>query len=522
LAGLLSLNMCNQGEINNCKYNANDPNTQISLDVPLTAEVNEELPLNLTAHREEGIYELRVIKNKGEESIVKNCNFQKDCSLEFTLSQEYVGKTDLGGVVYADQDRFAASLEKIISFECEDHSCDLDPSFHDFFTWMRQKGYDECIVERYLQSSLDPENVAEMKTFLRVRNIEHPRELEISLYDLIPTDAEAEYASLSPEEAGLCRANKDWPDFCKTPERADYKFLERYLGQVFGWNITINYQQVEISYAQEFGPPEKTKDNHYRFNVEKRKKFVRQFKPKLNIVNHSITSWKGLPLTNMSGPGSGVVEMNRDLGHALGASTYTHEWGHGLGLPHNFIDKYLTCGYYDFFALAGIMSNTYEEMNGNPHKPIYDVMDPLERYALEPAEGFTDAKNFVNEYESRVVGSKILPKCGTVDLALGYVEQTADQGMVNLTFSVINQGNLDTGYITVGLDLGNEPLIQQKILHIRSGEKTPFVFSVDCNKVNPGLATLTVDSDFLINEGNEGNNQVAVHLDYLCSKKDTD
>ena len=90
--------------------------------------------------------------------------------------------------------------------------------------------------------------------------------------------------------------------------------------------------------------------------------------------------------------------------------------GPHLGLIHSFYGTDPRV----FMGLDGVMSNTY-----GPGSQMMDPLEPTERYAFEPLDGYVDEASHHAEYNSAIIGSSHLPVCGHVDPAMVSASATA-------------------------------------------------------------------------------------------------
>ncbi len=320
------------------------------------------------------------------------------------LAQNSTNQTSLQGNMNA----------RAASNQCSDETGNpigekLNKAMTDFVSWMREKGYDESIIAQYIQwwsiGSVKDRSI--IKNFLEVKKKPEnnlKQDNTVYVYDLIPLDPGTTYLSLDQNTCNTCQPTEKWPGWCdeRSPQPADYVFVENHFRHTFGVEFDFVYYPMEISYTDVFGKPDcqprvykkSNKDTpRCKFKIDPR--LLDQFPPH-SIVHFAITSFPTeagpAQIYNHSVSNGNVALVTRTPESFLTIVTYTHEWGHTLGLRHPFVDV-KDINKRIFVQLDGIMSNTYAR-----NTKLIDPTDPLERYILEPKNGYLDEPSFVNEY----------------------------------------------------------------------------------------------------------------------------
>jgi hypothetical protein len=161
--------------------------------------------------------------------------------------------------------------------------------------------------------------------------------------------------------------------------------------------------------------------------------------------------------------------------------------------------------------MNGIMDNSYR---GETILP--DPTDPLERYALEPTTGFTDAPGFGLNYATRLTGSFQLPTCGSVDPAIlsgSIVSTQPNLWIVDLTLK--NNGTVPVGYVTLGAYDGSTSgrLIEERLLgRFAPGETKVHRFTVGNSGFQSRNILFVLDNANKVAESVETNNSLNLPL----------
>ncbi len=365
---------------------------------------------------------------------------------------------------------------------------------------MRTTGYTECLTSQYIEWGLDAKQKSIMKGFLEERPSGISHSYSVNFYDVVPDDEGTTYLSLGGGEGGDCQYNSNWPDFCPEPMPADYLFLENHFRRTFGMDINFDYYRLDISYADTFGAPTLIDNSYYRFGS--RSDFIQGF-PEHTIIHYALQTWSGLPVSDMTGGGR-VCEVSYEPFNSLGAVTYSHEWGHTWGLPHPFYPD--ENNQRILIQFDGIMSNTYFGSTA-----LLDPLDPMERYALEPSDGYLHAESFASDYSNGIIDSWQMDICVLVDPAIvggEAVAETSDEVTVALELS--NQGGILAGYVDLAAYDGismDAPIEERTLWTLASGEQTMHAFTVANSSITSGALLFVIDPQDEIAE-NEDNNKI--------------
>ncbi len=444
----------------------------------IVASPGQTATVALRAFHEDGIRSISLVEEGGAGQVFE-CGSVQTCTIAAPVGDYAAprhlsaGLTKVSGGSSAE----AARLTRVAEFVCQRDHCEPDPQLRDFTSWMRGKGYAECVSSRHLGYSLD---LAE-RTSLTERNIQKDflekrgspgltQPYVVNVYDVVPTDSGATSITIGPGEGGNCQKSPYWAAFCPSAEPADFLFLERHFERTFGLDFDFEYQPpLQVNYVEEFGPPT-LNGNEYVFTVPL--SFYNQHSfPLHSIVHFSMQTFNGNPIAFFGNSAGGVANTTAEpaVGEGgNGAGTFTHEWGHTWGLQHTFVAGGLAIPYpdYVFMAMDGVMSNGYRQ-----DTYLADQTDPLERYALEPLQGpgFTDDATFASAFSSGSVGSPPLPTCGTVDPAIAdgrYVGLEADNHIFEVTLA--NNGTAPVGYVRLHANDSGVPgyFYADRVIHV--------------------------------------------------------
>lgn len=435
-------------------------------------------------------------------------------SAQVTLSSDYENTFVVDAFAETSAGAYAVEKALTLQFICGTEYCAPDPVMGEFTEWMRKHRYRECIVGHYNDKSMIALNVAPMKQFLDLSKTKKSTNVKVYFYDIVPTDANATYKSMGKGEGDPCQYNQNYPWICPSPVSADYAYLEKFFRKTFGLDINFVYVKVPVSYGATLGQPTLV-NGAYRFgNFAARNQFINNVLRigKNDIVHWAAETWNGAPIWDLTGGNEISVEPY----NSLGILTSTHEWGHTWGLPHSFVSP--SVNQYVSFALDGVMGNTYPVGSS---EVAFDVLDPLERYALEPTDGtaYLDDAAFVEEYEKAILTSKIgtgsqplLPNCGQPELS-HYAAFIMSETPTTYTFStaVLNSGTVSAGYVTVSLYLNKNPYETRVLRIIPAGSMSqPMNFTVPKALGDYTQWSFRVDPNNSISELDESNNSKAI------------
>jgi len=446
----------------------------------------------------------------------KNCDssFCNSISAIVNYTAQYPGSVLFETYLADENYNYTTSAQLVVNVVCAQEYCAPDPVMENFTAWMRNKHYTECIISEYNKFWNDPAKNSAINSFLKLKPGPTAQTMDIDFYDIVPIDAEATYLSLGSGEGGNCQPNPLYPSFCPSPIPADYLFLQNHFRRTFGIEINFIYHRIEISYAQTFGQPVLLSSGlyqgTYQFSGQSTNDFITNLGAGRYIVHWAIQTWNTKFLADMSGDYGRVAELDVEPFNLFGAASYTHEWGHALGLYHTFV----TPNNQGSFALDGIMGNTY--VGSSPD--LLDVLDPLERYVLEPVGNYIDSAAYVQQYNTGIVGANsLLPVCKTVDPEIVSAQLlSSDATSYTFQLTLSNAGNILVGYVKLGVFDGdhNGPLIKSRTIQsLLANVNATQQFTVLKSDIS---STCSVEFflDYLneVAGENENNNQSVVNL----------
>lgn len=429
-----------------------------------------------------------------------------ELELRVKISQGFEGPMALKSYLWVFPNNALATIDTFITFKCREQLCPPDPILGDFIFWMRDKGYDEAIISAYYEHMKDEQKRAGIKTFLDSPTIQRlEQEMELNFYDIIPTDSDAVYTQMSSDSASYCQQGTTWKEFCSDSQPGDYKMVEEHLEQVFGVNYTVNYIRKETNYLEEIGEPELQTNGSYDFNFVDLNIFELDFE-RSDIVHYGLERI-GDQLITQSTKGPGVARMFHNLITERDVSVYSHEMGHTYGLRHSFIDG---SNSRIFFSLDGVMSNSYQGGTS-----MYDPLDPLERYALEPTDGYTDSQTFVDEYNEGIISTRYFdgvfdnvdPTCAD----FRYLGETPTEHLLRVTFS--NLGEIDCPFIEFEIRDDNGLVYETRLLeNIPPFGLISADISISKSEFSGTNFLAYIDSDDAISDEDENNNSRMIGL----------
>ncbi len=478
---------------------------------PIQAIAGQPATITVRASHQSGINRIVFVQENDflNQQQQKICAPATSCTFTTSVNQPWEGERLLYTNLWKSPNSFVAERSLSPLFLCSAEYCPPDPASSAFFSWMRDKGYPECITSKYVGWDIDGMERAILKQGLRVRPAAMAIDQVVDFYDVIPTDVEATYLSLGAGEGGTCQPLAAWPAWCPVPEVADHLFIERHFRRTLGLNLSFRYHRTPIDYTQVLGQPVLV-GGGYQFPVPF--SFIQAF-PAHSIVHFALESWNGAPVWDMTGA-SHVAEVSLEPYDAYGMINYTHEWGHTWGLPHPFYGTPRV-----FVALDGIMGNTY-----SGHTPLIDPLDPVERFSLEPpVGGYLDDATFASDYAAGLIGSWNLPACGGVNPLIegaAVVRDAPDEVAVRLWLR--DGGPAASGYVPLaafdGQVAAGEPIQERVIAHMPAGTWLHDM-TLSRSTAATGWATFVLDADEAIAESNETDNSRTVAL---CSTFDGD
>ena len=466
------------------------------------SSVDNTVDVIVRAKHDNPIKSISLIKDNDIQNQVKvECDGNTECELTTSISLDYEGSVRLRSFLWEYPNQAVKQISTSINFTCDKEYCKKDPVLVDFVKWMRQKGYDEAVTSEYFQFMKDDIKRSAMKDFLdNSLVVRLKQEEELNFYDVIPSDTNATYTEMSTNGAENCVPTSYWTDFCPTPIKADYSFVEEHFERIFGVNFTFNYIRRSTNYTNEIGPLSQNTSGTWEFNFIDLNSFESQFERK-DIVHYGLESLDGKPL-NQTSSGPSVSRIWRNVVNWYDITTYTHEYGHTSGLPHSFISG---TNPLELFSLDGIMNSGYAG-----HTSMFDPLDPMERYSLEPINGYLDDATFAEEYNEGIKETSFFD--GTFKNVEPLIESFVikDETDSNLILETIisNTGELDCSFFDYSVIInGNETFTNRIIENIAPDSPNSFFITIPKNIINGSSnIRLEIDPDNLIVDEEEENN----------------
>lgn len=504
---------------------------------PIRAPVESAASATVDAYHVDGVSSILVTEENGQPQTYA-CGGVTLCTVAVSVGDYDASRALKVELKKAPGGITAGSLSRVVPYICEREHCSPDPEITAFTTWMRGKGYADCVVDKYIGWSNDltgHTNVLErnlQKYFLRVRgtpNLVQP--LAVDFYDVVPTDADTTYLSLGAGEGGNCKKSFVWADFCPNPVTADYLFAERHLERSYGLDLAFNYIRLDLNYEQNSIPFTYDEiSKRYNFTIPSDFNTDHGIADR-SIVHFAIETFRGARVKDFGNGfwGTANTTFEPDVAGSQGAGSYSHEWGHTWGYPHSFfgISQFGWLPDSEFIALDGVMDNSYREDTS-----LTDPTDPLERYGLEPPyPGYTDDATFAASYSTAITGTRLLPICGTVDPAIAsasLVSSAGNEWVFDLTIQ--NNGAIPSGYFRLSAYDGSPAgtLIRERVIKsLAAGESRLHRFTfpqVQPNgfvNVKQGKVYFVFDQASVIAESNESNNAAIGYLP-ACTDADGD
>lgn len=480
--------------------------TSININIIGQPIVGETITVEVIANHPSGINKIWLIKDKdyGNKTEIF-CNGTTSCSLQIETTLDYIGSIVFDAVLWGLPNNYVTETSILVNFICQSEYCSPDPEINQFFNWMRNVGYDECVIERYYSYVSVPELKTRMKEISRKKPIGYNQTDTIIFYDIIPTDIEATFTGMNIGEAPNCVYSPTSPEFCPNPVSADYSFVENHWRTVFGIDFTFQYQRIEISYVDEFGPPVWNSTlGKWQFIIPNTF-YINNLEPH-NIAHFAVESWNGQQIRDIDG-GSFSAQLFSEPTTLFKFGIYTHEWGHAQGLPHTFVD---INGVRKFLTPDGIMSNTYLA-NTN----IFDPLDPLERYVFEPTDGYVDQNTFANSYSQAIVATnQFNGVCENIDPAVTtFTLDSSTDSHYTFKATLDNLGTIDASFIDVFFydgNLTNAPLIERTYEVIEQNNPFDIFITIEKNLITNDDVFIKVDPLELINDETESNNTLNI------------
>ena len=494
---------------------------QAFADIPNT-------PITVRAFHQAGIGSLKLLFEMSSNPVTFNCGGSTSCTFPYTLTQAYEGPRYVRAQLLSQAGTLVKQVDRPFRYGCQGQVCAQDPAMVDYLGWLRGRSYPECISSFYLESAQDPVRLERLKLFLSKRPSSLTQSYTVDFYDIVPTDAHSTSALMGPGQGGNCTPCNSWPDWCPTAMKKDYSFVERHFERTFGINFTFNYHRMDINYQATL-PNFRLENGVYTWDSPFQ--FLSQFAPH-SIVHFAMEKLNQTPISNHNIGGIVVdttFEADYVNGIAGGTGGYTHEWGHTWALPHSFVESILNGPKINGRAqvgLDGIMENGYFM-----DTRLIDPLEPMERYALEPSNGFTDQATFASAYSTGLIGTYRMPVCGTVDPAFSAVtiiSETAQNWAIDVT--LVDNGTLPVGYTALEARLGSPTgtlLDQRTIERVAPGVPTVAHYTISKSSApNGSTIVFILDGAQVISEANahvpddsESNNQSSLLLPITVIKR---
>jgi len=286
-------------------------------------------------------------------------------------------------------------------------------SFDDFESWMKDHNYSEPIIDIYKCNYRDPVLKLIIEEYFRIRrgNLKWPSysligyrkfkstdSLYLNFIEVIPTDEGAQFYEVDPDVL---------------------KKFNSYLKERFGKDIIVNHKKVALNYNEVFGDIFYSYESLFKPKTNpKLAVFMEQFDPPC-IVKFDAERINGNAVAGIWNIRRCVVIMGKDFRLVDDISMfdkYAHEFGHNIGLVHQFIDP-------DNPPRGNVTMEIIRNNRGR-HVGIDDIMiksknaenetfgrhlSPLSRYVLEPVNGYEDNDGFGVTY-SNLYSRKSLEK----------------------------------------------------------------------------------------------------------------
>ena len=482
--------------------------------------VGDSITIEVTAEHPSGIRRLWLIQdndylNKTEETFGGNLT---SATLRKKVLVNHLGSVKFTGSLWINPNSFYSDTSIDVEFICDTEYCIPNPSFQHFFDFMREVGYDECLIERYYSYTINPNLRAEMKQFILDKPIGYEHGDTIIFYDVIPTDPNVTFNGMDTGEASNCIQSINYPDFCQNITPADFQFVEDHWRKTFGIDFKFKYERIEISYLETFGEPIWNEQiQQWQFNVPL---YVSQdlFEDK-NIVHYALETWQGDPVRQIDGGGF-TANLYSEPNTGYGMLIYSHEWGHAQGLSHTFVIDQNYTG-REYFTMDGIMSNTYQ---AETNTYAFDPLDPLERYVFEPSDSYLDNTNFAKDYSEGIIQSTFFnDQCPNIDpavISLVLESQTSDTYRFKAVLN--NFGSVDASFIDVSIyqkDLSTQALENRTYECLKNNTDYNIYFTIAKSEITDNNISVKVDSRDKIIDEDESNN--TTNLDNINTSTST-
>src|SRR5262245_13353780 len=154
---------CN-GNIDNIAVDSAGKNYCLEID-PINALAGQPTAVNIRAYHQDGVYSIKLAQDRDpvQEHL---CSGQTLCTFTTSITQPYEGQRYLIAILNKSLFGYVAQKERSVDFICPTEYCPQDPQIDSFMSWMRGKGYAECVTSKYLGWSVDGLEKSILKDFL--------------------------------------------------------------------------------------------------------------------------------------------------------------------------------------------------------------------------------------------------------------------------------------------------------------------------------------------------------------------
>ncbi|HSH00651.1 MAG TPA: MopE-related protein [candidate division Zixibacteria bacterium] len=461
------------------------------------AIVGAEIAVTVYAYHERGVYRINLVP---QDSVLttaprKNCDLEQYCRFDTIIpAHMYPGMILSYALLYKQQQSatvFAGQVWEPATVKCPAEYCPPEPLYLDFVNWMREKGYYESIISHFAELRFNRGALTTFRRYLQKRPSGITQPFTLTFHDIIPTDTEATFAGMGPGEAPACQGGEKYTNWCNPKVSADYTFVERHFEQTFGIDFEFNYLRSEFDYTDSIGEPTLVAGGvQYRFPFTYT---YRNSFPRNDIVHHAMTSWLGTPVESYTtAAGAAFVQSHASEPNRM--VVFTHEWGHTMGLAHTFYDS---AGVRVKWGLLGVGENSYNFDD----PPLLDQTTPLDRYALEPDDGYRDEGLYAQSFGDYIIGTSEMKNCGVVDPEILDVAIVATSStLTTFQLTLTNLGSVPVSFVpAAALDLndGGAEIEERIIDRIAPGELQQFKFTLN-GAYNLENVAFVLDPDDLI------------------------
>jgi len=291
-----------------------------------------------------------------------------------------------------------------ICFGNSNNRSSQETSFNNFVSWMKAHNYSKSIIGIYECNYRDPVLRLIIEEYFRVKkgNLKWPDHsligynkfksadnLVLNFVEVIPTDKGARFYEV---DLGVL------------------KKFNNYLKKRFGKDIIINHKKIVLNYNEVFGDIFYSYESLFEPKINpKLAIFMEQFDPPCIIKFDAeyINDDNLAVILNIRRCAVVIGREYRLLDDMNVFDEYAHEFGHNIGLVHQFIDPKN--------PLRGNISMETIQSNKGRYVGVDDIMikskeseneifghylSPLSRYVLEPVNGYEDNDEFGVTYSN--------------------------------------------------------------------------------------------------------------------------